>query len=334
MLRGKPGGSGGSVEPTVLTRPVEDAARERLAETHYARLFQQITVHYSDGVLTLRGRLPSFYLKQVLQTLLLDLEGVTRIDNRVEVANAAPLVERPNGNGVFAGLTRIRNARELLSDRATPLAKRLLDAGVEFLSATRFEDEWPAESAGRRTASSFGSCQPATSLRPYAPWTKTLWMRPPKNSGCSPRRPANWLLPLTRRASIERLRFSLFSLREMPNRSCGDARVRVQAPAQFHAGGPIHPVPAAAAALFRRRLDRAELPCPRRWFCWSACRLLWRRRKPRQEPQPAARDRGGLEGPVGRRAAGPPAGGVRLHRPSGRDGGERPVADRAGEKHV
>jgi hypothetical protein len=145
MLRGKPGGSGGSVEPTVLTRPVEDAARERLAETHYARLFQQITVHYSDGVLTLRGRLPSFYLKQVLQTLLLDLEGVTRIDNGVEVANAAPLVERPNGNGVFAGLTRIRNARELLSDRATPLAKRLLDAGVEFLSATRFEDEWPAE---------------------------------------------------------------------------------------------------------------------------------------------------------------------------------------------
>ena len=43
------------------------------------------------------------------------------------------------------GLDRIRNAQELLTDPATPLAKRLLDAGVEFLAASCFEDEWPSE---------------------------------------------------------------------------------------------------------------------------------------------------------------------------------------------
>jgi hypothetical protein len=154
MLRGKPGGSPGTAEQKLLSCSIEEVARKRLAGTvHYARLFRRIAVQYDNGVLKLRGRLPSFYLKQVLQTLLRDLEGVERIDNRVEVTNSTPRPDFPNGNGgVFAGLGRIRNARELLNDHATPLAKRLLDAGVEFLSATRFEDEWPPEL--RRAANS------------------------------------------------------------------------------------------------------------------------------------------------------------------------------------
>jgi hypothetical protein len=35
--------------------------------------------------------LPSFYLKQVLQTLLRDLDGVTRIANRVDVVSPTGL---------------------------------------------------------------------------------------------------------------------------------------------------------------------------------------------------------------------------------------------------
>jgi anti-sigma B factor antagonist len=46
---------------------------------------------------------------------------------------------------MLTGLGRIRNAKELLNDTATPLARRLLDAGVEFLSAVRFDDDWPRE---------------------------------------------------------------------------------------------------------------------------------------------------------------------------------------------
>jgi hypothetical protein len=43
------------------------------------------------------------------------------------------------------GIGHIHNAHELLRDHATPLAKRLLDAGIEFVSATRVEDGWPSK---------------------------------------------------------------------------------------------------------------------------------------------------------------------------------------------
>jgi osmotically-inducible protein OsmY len=48
-----------------------------------------------DGVLTLRGRLPSYYLKQLAQTVVADVEGVTRIVNEIEVM--APL-DRAGGS--------------------------------------------------------------------------------------------------------------------------------------------------------------------------------------------------------------------------------------------
>jgi hypothetical protein len=41
----------------------------------------------NGDVLTIRGCVPSFYLKQVLQGLLKNLEGVGRIDNQVAVVN-------------------------------------------------------------------------------------------------------------------------------------------------------------------------------------------------------------------------------------------------------
>lgn len=72
--------------------PMEELARRRLAEAcSYAFCFSQVTFRYAQGVLILQGRLSSFYLKQVLQTLLRDLEGVKRIDNQVEVVSATGL---------------------------------------------------------------------------------------------------------------------------------------------------------------------------------------------------------------------------------------------------
>ena len=38
-----------------------------------------------DGVVVLRGCLPSYYLKQVAQEVVAHLEGVERIDNQIEV---------------------------------------------------------------------------------------------------------------------------------------------------------------------------------------------------------------------------------------------------------
>jgi osmotically-inducible protein OsmY len=39
-----------------------------------------------DGVITLRGRLPSYYLKQVAQSIAARIEGVRRVVNEIEVA--------------------------------------------------------------------------------------------------------------------------------------------------------------------------------------------------------------------------------------------------------
>ncbi len=43
----------------------------------------QVTFH--DGALVLSGHLPSFYLKQVLQTIMRGLPGVERVENQVRV---------------------------------------------------------------------------------------------------------------------------------------------------------------------------------------------------------------------------------------------------------
>lgn len=42
---------------------------------------------FRDGVLTIEGCLPSFHLTQLALTAVRDLEGVTRIENRIEVAD-------------------------------------------------------------------------------------------------------------------------------------------------------------------------------------------------------------------------------------------------------
>jgi hypothetical protein len=44
-----------------------------------------IDIESFDNVLVITGRLPSFYLKQLLQSELSHLEGVQRVENRVEV---------------------------------------------------------------------------------------------------------------------------------------------------------------------------------------------------------------------------------------------------------
>jgi hypothetical protein len=46
---------------------------------------QWIQIDESDGTLVLEGRLPTYYLKQMLQTVLRDVDGVDEIDNRIAV---------------------------------------------------------------------------------------------------------------------------------------------------------------------------------------------------------------------------------------------------------
>jgi len=59
-------------------------AESRLRNSQYAAL-KHVWCEYCDGVLILRGRLPSHYLKQVAQSLVQDLEGILGVLNEIEV---------------------------------------------------------------------------------------------------------------------------------------------------------------------------------------------------------------------------------------------------------
>ena len=64
-------------------------ALERLGRhAHFQAYTKSTRIDFRERTLIITGILPSFYLKQVLQTILRDTPGVVRIDNRVEVVPA------------------------------------------------------------------------------------------------------------------------------------------------------------------------------------------------------------------------------------------------------
>ncbi len=66
--------------------PIEDEARQALEASQWFRgRAKLIRIDERDGRLVLQGKLPSFYLKQMLQTLLKQVNGVKQIDNQVDV---------------------------------------------------------------------------------------------------------------------------------------------------------------------------------------------------------------------------------------------------------
>lgn len=62
----------------------EDVARSILQNSSYQAL-RGLKCEFEDGVLKLEGTLPNFHMNQLALSALREIEGVTRIDNRVEV---------------------------------------------------------------------------------------------------------------------------------------------------------------------------------------------------------------------------------------------------------
>ena len=60
-------------------------AATRLHDSPYLSL-KAVSCEFRDGVLTLRGCLPTYYFKQMAQTAVAGLEGVASVDNQIEVA--------------------------------------------------------------------------------------------------------------------------------------------------------------------------------------------------------------------------------------------------------
>lgn len=67
---------------------VDRVVRAWRGSRHAALLNIHCTVR--DGVLVIHGRVPTFYAKQMAQSLARKVEGVQHIENRVEVATGRP----------------------------------------------------------------------------------------------------------------------------------------------------------------------------------------------------------------------------------------------------
>jgi len=65
---------------------VRKVAEARLRRSGYSALHNVICL-YQDGLLTLRGIVPTHYLKQVAQQQVADLEGVRMVLNQIEVTS-------------------------------------------------------------------------------------------------------------------------------------------------------------------------------------------------------------------------------------------------------
>ena len=71
-------------EATARIESVASVAAARLRNSPYAAL-RDVACESRGGLLTLRGRVSSYHLKQLAQALLEDIPDLLRLDNRLEV---------------------------------------------------------------------------------------------------------------------------------------------------------------------------------------------------------------------------------------------------------
>jgi len=75
-------------ESTMLVSRQITANAQRLLEEPLLSASRQIELEYREGILFLRGHLPSFYQKQLAQEAIRNLDGVNQIVNKIEVRTA------------------------------------------------------------------------------------------------------------------------------------------------------------------------------------------------------------------------------------------------------
>lgn len=67
-----------------LFQEIAEVAKAALRRSAYREL-QDVECDFSGGILTLRGRVPSYHLKQMAQASVAEVPGVIEVHNRVEV---------------------------------------------------------------------------------------------------------------------------------------------------------------------------------------------------------------------------------------------------------
>ena len=87
------------------------------AHPHFRGRSRLIQVNCVNGRLFLHGQLPSYYLKQVAQETLRDLEGIDCIENRIMVTGARRVVAPGHMNGLGNDTSDTRSKRITLKPR-------------------------------------------------------------------------------------------------------------------------------------------------------------------------------------------------------------------------
>lgn len=73
-----------SPSPEANDQPVADRVRSRFEASGYLQL-RRIEVYFHHGRVVLQGQLPTYFLKQMAQSLAASVEGVREVDNDVAV---------------------------------------------------------------------------------------------------------------------------------------------------------------------------------------------------------------------------------------------------------
>jgi osmotically-inducible protein OsmY len=73
----------------VLFQEIAEMAQTALRRSSYFEL-HGVSCDFSGGILTLRGRVPSYHLKQLAQATVADVPGVVEVHNHVEVVMPRP----------------------------------------------------------------------------------------------------------------------------------------------------------------------------------------------------------------------------------------------------
>ncbi len=77
-------------ETTIANSPIsrKELAEQSLRHNSYLGM-NNLSCDDQEGVLVLRGYLPSYYFKQIAQEIVAQLPGIERVDNQIEVVTPA-----------------------------------------------------------------------------------------------------------------------------------------------------------------------------------------------------------------------------------------------------
>ena len=87
-----------TTDERIADERIADEARRRLCRSSHFHL-REMTCDSNCRVLSISGRVPSYYLKQVIQSLLMGIDDVEQLVNDVDVVNTAGLSSVQGNNG-------------------------------------------------------------------------------------------------------------------------------------------------------------------------------------------------------------------------------------------